>query len=66
MDRKEEIYNFIQAYYRNIMNDKKNKLIEFNINKKYKNYTNKEKKIRVEFKKEKIKEKQLKDRGVPF
>ncbi len=36
MDRKEEIYNFIQAYYRHIMRDEDNDLIEFNINKNYK------------------------------
>ncbi len=35
MDRKEEIYNFIQAYYRHIMLPTENKLKEFNINKKY-------------------------------
>lgn len=36
MDRKEEIYLFIQHFYRNIMNSEKNKMIEFNINKSYK------------------------------
>jgi len=35
MDRKEEIYLFIQAFYRYMMDDTKNKLREFNINKNY-------------------------------
>lgn len=35
MERKEEIYSFIQSFYRNIMNEEFNKLEEFNINKNY-------------------------------
>ncbi len=35
MDRKMEIYEFIQAFYRHIMLPDKNKLKEFNINKNY-------------------------------
>ncbi len=34
MDRKEEVYEFIQAFYRHIMLEE-NGLVEFNINKKY-------------------------------
>jgi hypothetical protein len=36
MSRKEEIFLFIQSFYRHVMNEENNILLEFNINKDYK------------------------------
>ncbi len=66
MERKEEIYVFIQNFYRHLMLPEKNKLQKFNINKKYDILSVQEKRQTEKYKKILKKEQELKEKDIPF